>query len=108
MNERVYRVNQWMNKYSGWINVLNQWMNKYSGWINVLMNKIKWMNWWMNWTGSSGWVRVGLRLGQCMRRGGGGEGCADSVQFSTDIRSEISKSLNLSKLNTMYNALYMI
>ena len=40
--------------------------------------------------------------------GRGGEGCADSVQFSTDIRSEISKSLNVSKLNTMYNALYMI
>lgn len=93
MNERVYRVNQWMNKYSGW--------------ISVLMNKTKWINWWMHWTGSSGWVRVGLRLGQCMRREGGG-GCADSVQFSTDIRSEISKPLNVSKLNTMYNALYMI
>jgi len=39
---------------------------------------------------------------------GRGGGCADSVQFSTDIRSEISKPLNVSKLNTMYNALYMI
>ena len=72
MNERVYRVNQWMNKYSGWINVLNQWMNKYSGWINVLMNKIKWMNWWMNWTGSSDESELGWGLGSAWGGEGGG------------------------------------
>ena len=104
MNERVYRVNQWMNKYSGWINVLNQWMNKYSGWINVLMNKTKWMNGWMNWTGSSGWVRVGLRLGHCMRRGGGGRDAltAFSSPQILDLRYQNLSTYPSSILCTMH------